>query len=261
MSSDLQLIANRENAKHSTGPRTPEGKNRTRLNAFRHGLTGHLHFLTPEDRAAFESHCAAILDSIKPADALESALAHSIAHDLWRLQRAQAIEDSLLAQVQIDRASAQPAADPDAPIDLDAQALAQARAWRRNSHQLELLTVYSARLNRSVSRNMRELEDLQARRAQLREQIIHEQYLESRYAQARASVNRPGKPYVIEEHLDHSARRCGFVFSPAELLAQIQRVERLEDARHMQKLLWEPLHMPLNWPREYTKPGPITVPK
>jgi len=41
MSSDLQLIANRENARHSTGSRTPEGKDRTRLNAFRHGLTGH----------------------------------------------------------------------------------------------------------------------------------------------------------------------------------------------------------------------------
>jgi hypothetical protein len=244
----LQLTANRENAKLSTGPRTPEGKNRTRLNAFRHGLTGHLHFLSPEDRAAFETHCAAILDSIKPADALESALAHSIAHDLWRLQRAQAIEDSLLAQSQIDRAPADPTATP----DLDAEALAQSRAWRANSRQLELLTVYSARLNRSVSRNMQMLDELQARRARVRAQIVQEQYLESRYEKCRESVNRPGKPYVVEEHLDHSARRFGFVFSPGELLAEIHRSERLEDARQMQKVLWEPLHMPINWPREYS---------
>jgi hypothetical protein len=30
--------ANRRNAQHSTGPRSPEAKNRTRLNALKHGM-------------------------------------------------------------------------------------------------------------------------------------------------------------------------------------------------------------------------------
>ena len=37
---DQQLRANQENARHSTGSRTEEGKARARYNARRHGLTG-----------------------------------------------------------------------------------------------------------------------------------------------------------------------------------------------------------------------------
>ena len=44
---EAQLTANRENAQHSTGPRTIEGKKRASRNAFRHGLTGQIVIHTP----------------------------------------------------------------------------------------------------------------------------------------------------------------------------------------------------------------------
>src|SRR5690348_17320595 len=39
MSSQLQIEANRRNAQHSTGPRTPEGKAVSRFNALKTGLS------------------------------------------------------------------------------------------------------------------------------------------------------------------------------------------------------------------------------
>ena len=49
MTSERQKAANRANALHSTGPKTPEGKAAVRLNAFRHGLLARDVVLPGED--------------------------------------------------------------------------------------------------------------------------------------------------------------------------------------------------------------------
>jgi hypothetical protein len=92
---EVQLIANRANAQFSSGPRTEEGKQRSSLNAFRHGLTGQIVIHTPEDQAAFQKHCEAIREDLKPLGALETTLAQSIAEDYWRLNRARALENAI----------------------------------------------------------------------------------------------------------------------------------------------------------------------
>ena len=43
---------NRENAQHSTGPKTEAGKQKSSLNALRHGLTGQTVVMPAEDLAA-----------------------------------------------------------------------------------------------------------------------------------------------------------------------------------------------------------------
>ena len=40
MASPAQVLANRENAQHSSGPKTQEGKQASSRNSVRHGLTG-----------------------------------------------------------------------------------------------------------------------------------------------------------------------------------------------------------------------------
>ena len=153
---EAQLTANRENAQHSTGPRTAEGRKRSSLNAFRHGLTGQIVVHTPEDQEAFKKHCDGIREALAPVGALEIDLAQTIAEDRWRLNRARALENTILALGQSEHLP------PDGSYsELDA-ALAQAQAWMDHARQLNLLTTYENRIRRSVEKNTAELRVLQA---------------------------------------------------------------------------------------------------
>jgi len=81
---EAQLEANRANAQKSTGPRSPEGKRRVRLNSLRHGLTGQTVVMPFEDHKAYERHTARITECLKPETDRERGLALSIANAEWR---------------------------------------------------------------------------------------------------------------------------------------------------------------------------------
>src|SRR5947199_141090 len=57
--SEARILANQANAKLSTGPRTAEGKERSRANALKHGLTGAGVVLPEADAAEVERRAAA----------------------------------------------------------------------------------------------------------------------------------------------------------------------------------------------------------
>ena len=87
MTTPAQIEANRENASHSTGPKTPKGKGRASQNAVRHGLRSDLAVLPFEQADAWERHRDGIVRSLAPVGTLEEALALRVALCLWRLQR------------------------------------------------------------------------------------------------------------------------------------------------------------------------------
>jgi hypothetical protein len=100
MTSLRQIEANRRNAARSTGPMREEGKQRSRCNAVRHGLTAEtvIEFLEdPEDYKAFELSVTADFEA---RTAVERELVLRLASLLWRLRRATAIETGLL-EVQL----------------------------------------------------------------------------------------------------------------------------------------------------------------
>jgi hypothetical protein len=95
MSSFRQIEANRRNARLSTGPVTEEGKNKSRQNAVRHGLTAETvidALEDAEDYAAFEMAVTADYDA---QSAVERELVLRLASLLWRLRRATTIETGL----------------------------------------------------------------------------------------------------------------------------------------------------------------------
>jgi hypothetical protein len=92
----LQRIeANRRNALRSTGPRTEEGKQRSRLNAVRHGLTAETVVGNLEDADDYKAFEAAIISDNDPETAVGRELVLRLASLLWRLRRANAIEADL----------------------------------------------------------------------------------------------------------------------------------------------------------------------
>jgi hypothetical protein len=89
---------NRANSRHSTGPRTDSGKQRSSLNALRHGLTAASAVLPSEDQAAYDAHRRGFFDEYKPATPTETQLVIELADTAWRLNRIPLLEAQLFSQ-------------------------------------------------------------------------------------------------------------------------------------------------------------------
>jgi hypothetical protein len=91
MISIQRLEANRRNALRSTGPRTEDGKQRSRANAVRHGLTAETVVGSLEDAEDYEAFEAAIIADYDAETAVARELVLRLASLLWRLRRANAM--------------------------------------------------------------------------------------------------------------------------------------------------------------------------
>ncbi|HVN06172.1 MAG TPA: hypothetical protein VMT86_17240 [Bryobacteraceae bacterium] len=99
MASDLQIAANRRNARKSTGPRSPEGKARVACNALRHGLRARTTIILPEENPEefYELH-AAIQAHYQPQNPPEQHLVGDMANAEWKLARSERLEADLWAE-------------------------------------------------------------------------------------------------------------------------------------------------------------------
>ena len=95
---------NRRNALKSTGPRTEAGKEQSRRNAARHGLTAETVIASLEDLEDYKAFEATIIADYDPETAVERELLLRLASLLWRSRRAILIESGLFAiQAEIVR--------------------------------------------------------------------------------------------------------------------------------------------------------------
>ena len=102
MTSFNQIEANRRNARKSTGPTTEEGKQRSRCNAVRHGLTAETVIGALEDAQDYQAFEAAIVADYDAQSAVERELVLRLASLLWRLRRATTVETGLF-EMQADQ--------------------------------------------------------------------------------------------------------------------------------------------------------------
>ena len=95
MTSYRQIEANRRNALKSTGPKTEAGKQASRRNAVRHGLTAETVIGVLEDAEDYKTFEAAITADYDAQSAVERELVLRLASVLWRLRRATTMETGL----------------------------------------------------------------------------------------------------------------------------------------------------------------------
>ena len=90
--SPAKLEANRRNAQKSTGPRTQEGKDRSKMNATTHGCRAETLVLPEEDSLELEARRAAWTASLGPCSELEQHAVDQAVHYSWRQDRARRAE-------------------------------------------------------------------------------------------------------------------------------------------------------------------------
>src|SRR5580693_1876222 len=76
--------------KGKKGPSSPEAKERVRYNAVRHGFTGQVLIMTPEEREKFDVFVKGMMTDLAPVGTHETFLANSMAEEAWRLNQIRA---------------------------------------------------------------------------------------------------------------------------------------------------------------------------
>jgi hypothetical protein len=210
---DHRTIVNQANAQHSTGPRTAAGKQRSSLNALRHGLTGHVIVLPAEDHTAYDAHTQRFHTDLQPKGALETQLVQCLADTSWRLNRVAALETNLLTLGMTDHSAAINTAEPEVHA-----ALATAAALRDQVRALSNLSMHEHRLSRQFERALNQLREIQAER---REQ-------EEKQLQQASELLRMDQ----DAGLSFEPTEDGFVFSNDEIETFIRRRDRRREAWH-----------------------------
>ena len=87
MATPKQIAANRQNAKLSSGPRTPDGKQISRMNALKHGIDCTWETACGENKAALAAHMAEYDREFQPLGVVERLLVDLVARKDWMLRR------------------------------------------------------------------------------------------------------------------------------------------------------------------------------
>ena len=195
---------NRANSQQSTGPRTAAGKQRSSLNALRHGLTAASAVLPSEAPAAYADHRRRFFDEYQPATPTESQLVLEVADTSWRLNRIPLLEAEVLG-----RAAAPVPLDREITFDIvDAHRL------------LANLGIQGQRLSRQFQKSLDKFREIQAARANTQRRDLKD-------AAALLELHKhKGIPWEPADH--------GFVFPKCDVERFAQRTMRLNESRHIE---------------------------
>src|SRR5271154_4992666 len=216
MTSDKQIAANRANSEKSTGPKTPETKAISAMNALRHGMTGQVNLMPEEDREAHDKFCAGIVECLAPVGALETQFAQSAAEDNWRANRGRAIETNMFA---IGSFGPGFPGNPESMVfgtaslnidnpEIDA-AVISAQVFSAAPNKFQLMSLYMQRTNRDMQKSLDRLAALQTDRKARQLEDLEElasllEYNEMKHLPIEAAETKGQNGFVFALHKIHA---------------------------------------------------------
>ena len=156
--SEARIKANQANAAKSRGPKTVEGKERSRRNALKHGLTGAGVVLPEADAAEVERRTAAFGEELLPVGEIEMALVRRAALNSVRMERG-ADQQAAAPAGRVRRVEAEFVAPEGINVEEAARLKAEAAriAMSDPSREATPARKYEAAAERSFYRTLKEL--------------------------------------------------------------------------------------------------------
>lgn len=165
----------------STGPRTPQGKLRTKFNARKHGLFSKVVLLEDESRAEFDVLLNGLMEDFCPQGKLETVLVENLATLLWRKRRLLQVETAQISdriakgladeeghrtiEVRFNVMGSSdyqyPVSDPKESTEAQKPEVNTAAARIPSQEASDRLIRYEAHLSREFDRTLSQLERLQ----------------------------------------------------------------------------------------------------
>src|SRR5271167_2952991 len=207
-----------KNLKAKKGPASPEAKERVKYNALRHGFTGQVLIMTPEEREKFDIFTDGMMTELAPAGTHETFLANSIAEEAWRLNQIRARCVNLAAVGHFDGAG-----DKYRPIEDGVgieDVVTDSVVARDQSKELALMSLYAQRTQRAYEKYKKDLKELQAERKANEATELEEARLLFQLADTQG--------------LTYDPKKDGFVFSLQFIRTQTERHHRLILAKRTQ---------------------------
>ncbi|MBV9302788.1 MAG: hypothetical protein JOY62_10955 [Acidobacteriaceae bacterium] len=166
--SAARVTANRANSQLSTGPKTPEGKAKSSLNAVKSALTGRTVLLPSDDAAVYERHISRFASQFNPVGERETELVQSLADTQWRLNRIPSLEMGIYAVARLNFKNMFQEEQPEVR-----EALIQAHTFITHQKQLNNLSIQESRLRRNYQKDLTELRQLQQTRLKTSVEATH----------------------------------------------------------------------------------------
>jgi hypothetical protein len=164
MASDRQIAANRRNGRLG-GPKTDDGKQRSRLNSLKHGLTSSTLVVLPEEHQhEYDEVLRGFRESLQPVDSVEDALVLRLAQAHWRSLRARRIETGMLNTAAAVQRNAAREHVEDCPEHLDIHNAIGVAFLRMPPEQWQTYLRYDTTISRDFFRTLDTLTRLQRAR-------------------------------------------------------------------------------------------------